>query len=232
MLRRRFAFTLLALAALVWLSVAAAQPGRRVYLPALADPRPTGFGTPPPTRTLPPTVTRTATATATMTATPDPLDALFPNGGFEQGGASWTLAGDAVIVPPPAPPIPPRTGARAALVRVDPSSDGAFGPLLHDNVTVPSAPSDLVLYYQFQTTETPCDTAAIDASEIRVELFVAGTFPEFEIPVCAPNNTTSWQRFTVDLSPYAGESLSVLLRANLYTQGSWVMFDDVRIIPR
>ena len=290
MLRRRSHAVLLALAAVIWLSVAAAQSPTQVYLPQLSDSRPTAdatatasptatagtatagtatagtatagtatatstatststatAGTTTPTATATstatstatgsptatatatatgsPTATATATATATVTPTPVPIDDVIENGGFEDGTAPWLLI-DGTVASGDGLPLPPRSGDAAMLFRAP--QGGSVNGFAAQRITLPPQPPvNLVLYYQLRTTEASCDIGS--GSIIRVQVNVE---TRFQIPACTATQTNGWQKVTINLSGFAGQTIDIVLRAELFTPGAMVMFDDVGLEAR
>jgi hypothetical protein len=185
-----------ALIALVLLSRAFAQPepAPPVALPLISDGRPTQAPTTTPsaspTATATATVTSTPTATATATVTPIP-DIPLPNGGFEDGREPWLFSdfGASRL----------QNGANGSgwYATVSSQFGGSIG---QEQVTVPATHPYLSYYQQRVSFSISCD--------VESQLIVAGTVVD-TWTFCQAQNAPTWARRTVDLSAYAGQTVSI-----------------------
>jgi hypothetical protein len=84
-----------------------------------------------------------------------------------------------------------------------------------------------VLYYQLRTTEAECNTSS--GSVVRVQINLE---TRFQVAACAANQTSGWEKVSINLSAFAGETITVVLRADLGADGAYAMFDDVGLEVR
>lgn len=214
--RCRLLFVLIALVALLGVAQLVRAQAIRVYLPVLADSRPTA------TRTV------TATRTATITPTLAPVD-LFPNGHFEQAAAFWFIGGDGRIAFD-GQPVAPRSGQRAFVVQVTAGEVGQ-GVARHDVVTMPTAPHELRFFYQASSPTAECSAELSSVAEVN--LLIGAQFERiWALPLCVATSTNAWQLVTIDLSPYTGRLIEVEFKAFVVEDGAWFAVDDASITPR
>ncbi len=177
----------------------AQQPPPSVSLPLIADGRPTRTATIGPSATLAPTNTATVTATrtptntptntATATVTPIP-DIPLPNGGFEAGREPWTFSTSAQ-----------RTEGNAHTGSWSAGISSIFGATVGQDVSVPVTHPYLSYWQKRQSFSSSCD--------VEGRIIVAGVAVQ-SWTFCTSQQVQTWTRHTVDLSAYAGQTVSVV----------------------
>jgi hypothetical protein len=192
---RRALLTLAALLAVALCArVVAQQAPPSVSLPLIADGQPTRTATLEPSATRTATVTRTATntptQTATATVTPIP-DIPLPNGGFEAGRDPWLFSDFGVVRT--------QNGANGSGWFVIVSSQ--FGGSIGQDVQVPASHPYLAYYQQRVSFSFSCD--------VQSRLIVAGNVVD-SWTFCGAQDSRQWSRRVVDLSAYAGQTVSVV----------------------
>jgi serine protease AprX len=178
---------------------------------------------------VPPTPTPTPTATPTVTPTGSPVpptDTPSPNtiqnGDFENGrDGSWTeysANGFPLIVDlsPPPPPVPPYSGKWQVWL------GGANNEIcsITQQVTVPSVNTTLSFWHWIGSQEDTCgnDVGQVLIDDVSIEIF----------DLCASTGTSGWVKYTTDLSDYAGQLVSLKIRAETDdSQNSNWFIDDV-----
>ena len=190
--------------------------------------------TPPPTAT--PIVTATPTPnietpvpspTPTATATATVPQEILRNGGLEKGSNSdWTedsstlgTSGGSIIYPASALAIAPHSGQYGAWL-------GGLSPEVSDlaqSVTLPeNSTISLRFYYQIRSAETDCSS---DVAYVRVN-----SNPLFRFDLCGSGKTNDWIASSVDLSNFAGQTVTVGFRLqNNEARVSSLFVDDVEI---
>jgi bacillopeptidase F (M6 metalloprotease family) len=160
--------------------------------------------------------TPTATATGTRTATPTATQAASPtstpgavlpqvrNGDFELGGnGDWTESstnGYALILN--TAPIAPRSGEYLAWLG---GADNETSDLSQTFVLPASGPIYLHFYYQLGSGETSC---SFDLAGVMVNAAL-----EWQSGLCQANNTGGWTKGAIDLSGYAGQTVTIHFKA-------------------
>lgn len=189
------------------------QPGRgpitivdRLFLPFITHkPNPGPQQTPTPTKPPGSTATPQATATPKPTATATtPPQTQLANGNFEQGpDGSWTervdnQVSDGALILEPGGAIPPRSGQYVAwLGGVDDQSNS-----ISQQIKLGGAPVHLRFYYQIRSGETEgCD---FDVAGVFINGALKKTYG-----LCADNETNGWQKGTLNLSSYAGQTVTI-----------------------
>lgn len=129
------------------------------------------------------------------------------NPGFESGVVDWTEAstfGVALISHRNDLPAskPPRTGDWATWLGGSLSDDITY---IEQQVTVPANAPHLAYWHWISSTESGC---ASDFAEVIIN---GGTIVDAYI-LCSTTNSNGWQKHTVDLSAYAGQSVLVQIR--------------------
>ncbi len=130
------------------------------------------------------------------------------NGDFESGPTGWTehsLQGWPIILHQDDLPVSPHSGSWAAWLGGDDNEDARISQM----VTLPSGNPTLSLW-EWVASADVCgyDLAWVRINETNVET----------INLCANNNTGGWVRRTVNLSAYAGQTVSLQIRVQ--TDGS------------
>ncbi len=152
-----------------------------------------------------------------------PAAALLPNGDFEQSNAHWSqgAASGLAIIGFPSGWLAPHSGARMAY----------FGDLaaevgwIEQRVLVPAAASTLT-FWHVVSSEDP--VAGGDYGQLRINGVVV-----YSVDFTTQTDQPSWERVTVDLSRYAGESITLRFEHTTDDDGwlsSWFI-DDVAWSP-
>ncbi|GEM_PF-1082001 len=162
-----------------------------LYMPLVAK-QPTV--TPTPTST--PTPTRTSTVTPTPTATPIPNP--FKNGNFESGhDGSWYEDPTGVLITNNLQGKTAHSGTWAAWLGDRPGGGFSRTDTVSQQVTIPAGGSVLAFWFWIDSQ----DECGYDEAWVYVETTIVDHFN-----LCAPNNTNGWQKRTVDLSAYVGQT--------------------------
>jgi TolB protein len=187
---------------------------------ATQEPPPSATATAGATATATPTATASPTRTPTATASPTRPPTLTPtptepaglptlaNGDFEAGpNGAWTEIANGVTLPAsfilkPQAGIRPRSGEYLAWL-------GGYANQVHTlqqavALGQPGRSLALVFYYQARSNETACGN---DTAAVRVDGVTLRTFP-----LCLAENTVGWQRASLDLSAYAGKTVTIAFR--------------------
>jgi hypothetical protein len=167
------------------------------------------------TATSAPTVAATATATTAATTTATPAASLTPsptpanlpslkNGDFEAGpNGDWTelinnVASPGGLIVRSEPFMTPRSGDYVAWL-------GGFYNQVHalsQPVTLTGpGPLYMQFYYRIASNETIC---TVDTARLLVNNAPLATFN-----LCSAENSTGWERATVDLGTYLGQAVTL-----------------------
>ena len=171
-----------------------------------------------PTRTATPT--HTTIPTSTPTQTPIPVT-LLPNGDFEQGAAVWEpqVNAEALITNDPPAPVTARSGAYVAGLPASQSDPAELDML---NVMVPLGEPYLGYWVWIRSTEPVCGD---DVGGVAISSTVRDRFN-----LCAATQTNGWVKRSLDLSDYAGQSVTIILGAGTFDTtavDSFLYVDDV-----
>jgi uncharacterized repeat protein (TIGR01451 family) len=199
---------------------ATVQVGRgMVYLPIVLKQWPEVAS---PTSTPTPTATPTATPTGSPvppTDTPSPENPI-QNGDFEKGrDGSWieySANGFDLIVRMPLGGVPPHSGKWEAWL------GGADNEIcsITQQVTVPSVNAKLSFWHWIGSEE---DTCGNDIGQVLIDGVDIDTFD-----LCENTGTSGWVKHITDMSGYAGQSVSLQIRAETDdSQNSNWFIDDV-----
>lgn len=192
----------------------------------------------PPTATpVPPTPTATSTpistpgATATPTATPPPSSCpnLLKNPGFESGAVNWTQSstkGYALICTSTscgASPTTARSGSYFSWL----AGANSEASQISQAVTLPAGQKTTL---SFWNRITSTDICGYDYGYVRV--VANGTTTNVKtFNLCSSTQTSSWVKTTVDLSSYAGKTVTLVFRATAdSTQISSFFVDDANLV--
>lgn len=217
-LKNRVTLLILGICLLIFAGLALAQDDVMTYLPLFVNPPPAPTAT--STATPTPTNTPTATALPTGTPTPTPTSApllVIPNGDFEQGpGAGWyeyrSYANRPLIVQDAnGLPIAARSGQWFAWLGADHllgETTNHQSRIVHANTfdLPPGTPVYLHLYYQIVSEEEPNEFGVCDRDVINVWI---NNILLYQGQVCRQYNTTGWTPVTLDLSVFAGQTISL-----------------------
>jgi hypothetical protein len=176
--------------------------------------------TPTSTRYLPivmnPTLSPTPPFTATPIRTPTEMPTLagIKNGGFEQGHTSWVEIPTNAIITQAAPVVPNTGQWLAALGGENNSADE-----VRQIVTVPSGGA----YLRYAMAVESGDVNGRDRFEVLVNATVVSIqFPSFHL---------NWHNGLIDLSAYAGQTVTLRFRNTTDASGiSTVYLDDVTFV--
>lgn len=205
----------------------ATQPGTvPSATPTRTATTPPGGPTATPTRT--PTATATtggATATPTRTPTATATTGGVPsviNGSFESGsGVGWTIGSTNAfpIIRNSGLPITARSGSWIAWL----GGGHDETSVISQTVTLPASPAlYLTFYYQLLSEESGC---IWDLGYVYVNAALQAT-----AELCISNNVTSWAPHSIDLSAFAGQTVTLSFWA--VTDGSLLssfFVDDVAL---
>ncbi len=192
--------------------------------------------TSPPTATatrVPPTPTATSTPISTpgATATPPPSTCpnLLKNPGFESGAVSWTQSsakGYALICTSTSCGASP-TAAHSGTYFSWLAGANSEASQISQAVTLPAGQKTTL---SFWNRITSTDTCGYDYGYVRV---VANgvTINVKTFNLCTSTQTSSWVKTTVDLSNYAGQTVTLVFRATAdSTQISSFFVDDANLV--
>lgn len=194
-------------------------------------PTPVQTATPTRTPTRTPTPGLTPTAVPTQTPTPTPTAVCVEkvlNGNFESGPSVWTessTGGFELICSGPecgeAMPTP-HTGSWLSWLGGADNEDAS----LTQPLTLPYGPATLTYWSQVEST----DYCGYDMGYATI--IANGYTSNLKVHyLCSTNNTTEWQKVSVDMSEFAGQAVSVSFRVetdNSFSSGWFV--DDVSIM--
>lgn len=179
-----------------------------------------------PTTTIIPSVTSTRTPSPTATHVPV---TLLPNGGFEQGATVWqpTSGLDELIIQNPPAPIVPHSGSWLAQT----PARGQVAALDAIDVLIPAGTPYLSYWIWIRSEEATCGE-----DEGGVGVFPQGGPSEAvdEFDLCAATQTDGWVKHTVNLSAYAGETVTIEFLAATFDHSeinSVVYWDDIGFQP-
>jgi hypothetical protein len=144
-----------------------------------------------------------------------PLTSSFAgiaNGDFENGqDGSWeeySSNGWDIIEPMSDLPVTPHSGLWAAWLGGD-HDEVAY---ISQTVTIPDEDPALIFWYWLASKEDTCD---YDFGWVRIN-----HIDVYTIALCADNDTSGWFFKTVDLSVYAGQTVTLQIRVE--TDGSYI----------
>ncbi len=170
-------------------------------------PTPTKTPTPTHNRSLLPIIGKPKTATPTRTASPTgtPAPVLFPNGNFEQGRVIWTeysSNGFPLILPRSDILVPPYDGEWAVwLGGVDYEIS-----YIQQQILVPTN----YPFMSYWVWIASADICGYDAGGVLVNGAVVDSYW-----LCSPNDTNQWVQRVVDLRAYAGQTVTIQIKAVL-----------------
>lgn len=165
---------------------------------------------------------RSVTATFTVTAATNP----FVNGDFEQGPTvGWAQYPGQVIFPAGnLGGAPPYSGQYAAYLGFD--QDSRRIAQLGQRVTLPARQPLYLNFAAWLYSEELCDVPWYD----RITLYLNGQIAFQNDRVCRGSGTDGWLRYSVDVSPLAGQSVDVVFE--MYSAdalASVLLLDDIAI---
>jgi len=178
--------------------------------------------TPTATATRMPTITLTPTITNVPIITPTPIGSQFTNPGFEQGTTGWIVQsnqGDSVVTSAKA-----HTGFYSAGLGNGTNNRTAS---ITQQVFVPFD-KYTVQYYQLIDSDEICPPG--NQRYDYVTIYVnGGFFADYNI--CEGISSPSWEKWFINLSPYKGSSVVLLLQfTSDGTLASAVYVDDFSFI--
>ncbi len=193
-------------------------------------PTATATRTPTPTATPVPTgqPTPTNTPTATPTTPPSTCSNLLANGGFESGRVNWTESsnhGYALICSGTScgGSITPRTGSWASWL------GGANSEIsqISQPVTVPAGQKATLSFWRRTTSSDSC---GYDYGYVRV-LSNGVTTTVATYNLCSSTNTSGYVNAQIDLSAYAGRTVTLIFRTTTDSSlTSSFYVDDVQLV--
>jgi len=177
----------------------------------------------PPFNTPLATITPFPTRTPSPTATPVPVT-LLTNGDFEQGAVFWQpqAAANAAIITNPPSPVAPHSGTHVA--RLYAAQQDFVSAIDAVNVTVPINTPYLSYWVWVRSTELTCGDDLGGAG-------VSDTSPVVDkFNLCAATQTSGWVNRGLNLSVYAGQSVTIEILTGTFdtdTPDSFLFVDDV-----
>lgn len=220
----------------VYARASAASTWISSQIPAIATPTPTSTRTPTPTAPATPTASGTPPSpTPTKTATPTPPHRLYlshvrrqeylpiQNPGFESGRngswQEWSASSYLLVLDSGQLPIPPHTGNWAGWL-------GGASPevsVLQQQATVTEQEPVLQYWALIQSA----DTCGHDHGGVVVNNTVVAVFD-----LCLSTSKAAWHLRTVDLSAYAGQTVTLQIRAETDSNATSSLFvDDISFAP-
>lgn len=213
------------------------SPNRLLYVGFIGgNPGPTPTSTPTPTATPvpPPSATPTATPvgpTPTPTQPPAACTNLLQNSGFESGRANWqesSTNGYTLICTGTscgASAGTPRTGSWLAWL----AGANNEASQISQTVTLPAAQKATLSFWHRITSS---DTCGYDYGYVRVLPNGAATPTTVKtFNLCRTGQTSGWVSNTIDLSAYAGQTITLIFRATTdVSQVSSFFLDDTRLV--
>ncbi len=189
---------------------------------------PTATPTPaPPT----PTATPVTTPGATPTATPPPSACpnLLKNGGFESGAVNWTQSstkGYALICTSTSCGAAPTTAHSGSYFAWLAGANSEASQISQAVTLPPGQKTTLAFWNRIIST----DTCGYDYGYVRV--VANGTTTNVKtFNLCSSTQTSGWVKNTVDLSGYAGQTVTLVFRATAdATQISSFFVDDANLV--
>ncbi len=217
-------------------SAGTGSPNRLLFVGFLSGaPSPTATPTQPPPATATPVATQpaptaTPAPTANPTATPPPASCtnLLKNPGFESGRVEWTESssnGYGLICTGTScgAAVTSRTGSYAAwLAGANRESSQISQP-----VTLPAGQSSTLSFWQRISSTDVC---GYDYGYVRVlSNGVTTTVKSYNL--CSSNNTSGWVNTKIDLSTYAGKTVTIIFRATTDSSNiSSFFIDDTQLV--
>jgi hypothetical protein len=168
---------------------------------------------------------RTVTATFTSAASANP----FVNGDFEQGpSAGWEQAPGQVVYPTAnLGGAQPLSGQYAAYLGFE--QDGRRQVRLGQRVQLPNRQPLFLNFAAWIYSKELCDVPWYD----RITLYINSQVVYQDDRVCQGSGTDGWVRYSVDLTPLAGQSVAVVFE--IYSvDGLWsaLLLDDIAIADK
>lgn len=180
-----------------------------------------------PSKILLPFVIRQLPPTPTPTPTPTPIPTSTPfygliNGDFEMGPTGWYQYSSnnfPLILHSDDLPVPPRSGVWASWLGGWPNE----ASIIFQEIAVPTTQPTLY-YWHWIASQDICgpdyDIGGVLIDEEAVDAFY----------LCQATNTNGWVRRTIDLSPYAGQHVTLYIAAFTdATLNSNLFIDDVSL---
>ena len=153
------------------------------------------------------------------------------NGGFENGLTSWSTGGTAT---PIASNSQQHSGTSSALLgTVQPTPAPAGDSNISQTLSIPpSGATTLTFWYRPSTADDICSGSGctFDWQEAQIQSTSGATLASI---FKSDSNSQTWTKVSVDMSPYAGQS--VVLYLNVHQDGSanpddtWMYVDDVAL---
>ena len=149
---------------------------------------------------------------------------VIQNGDFEQGdNGDWTVysSGDYFLVTDDLLPLTPHSGNWLAWMGGVPDEDSRIS----QGITLPAGgPVYLRYYYQVDSQKTSCTEDWM--------YFLVGTTQLASLRLCQASDTTDWEVGTVNLSAFAGQTITVTFQVttSLTGNGSGFFIDDVSLV--
>ncbi len=193
--------------------------------PTLVPPTPTPTSTPVST----PGATITPTATPTATPPPSSCPNLLKNPGFESGAVNWTQSstkGYALICTSTSCGASPTTAHSGSYFSWLAGANSEASQI-SQSVTLPAGQKTTLSFWHRITSTDIC---GYDYGYVRV--VANGTTTNVKtFNLCSSTQTSGWVKTTVDLSSYAGQTVTLVFRATAdSTQISSFFVDDANLV--
>jgi kumamolisin len=147
-----------------------------------------------------------------------PPECLIPNGDFESGSEAWSSYSSSgrPLILNPTPPLAPHSGSWAVYLLGD-NNETAF--IEKPSLNIPASCPRLTFWHSI-TSEESCGR---DFEKVLINGQVIATFD-----LCKATETSGWAKRSVDLGSYAGQTVSLQIRAEADSSSpSLLVVDDV-----
>jgi predicted secreted protein len=147
-----------------------------------------------------------------------PPECLIPNGDFESGSEAWSSYSSSgrPLILNPTPPLAPHSGSWAVYLLGD-NNETAF--IEKPSLNIPASCPRLTFWHSI-TSEESCGR---DFEKVLINDQVIATFD-----LCKATETSGWAKRSVDLGFYAGQTVSLQIRAEADSSSpSLLVVDDV-----
>jgi subtilisin family serine protease len=208
------------------------SPNRLLFVGFMGgSPAPTATPVAPTPTRVPPTPTPIGPTPTPVAPTPTPVACtnLLKNPGFESGRVNWTESstnGYALVCTSSScgsSPVAPRAGSYMSWL----AGANNEASQISQSVTLPAGQKTTLSFYHRIASS---DTCGYDYGYVRVvSNGVTTNVKTFSL--CTSTQTSSWVKTTVDLSSYAGRTITLAFRATTDTSAmSSFYIDDTRLV--
>jgi len=182
-----------------------------------------GSTTPP--GTYPVTITGQSTTTnqtATVSLVVSPPAGTLVNGDFESGLSGWTTGG---VFAPTSSTVQAHSPTHSALLGASATPEPNGDSSLAQTVTVPTSGTSTLSFWYWPATT---DTITYDWQEAQIRSATGATLASI---MKIDTNTQAWTNKTFDLTPYAGQTISLWfnVHGDGYGDLTYMYLDDVSL---